>query len=271
MCSYPALIKDFLDYRIFMDVEIGDWKTEKLPPIGESGTGRRIDVFGPVEVGGLEKPVLPVAILEEHAERYAEKRDGEVETDGGNNWRDVEAVLDGGKREYKARETSSGKTWLNYSMELDDIERPKPYVDKVWEDEIGTIKERVKLVYEAALETADDMLPVMAREAKYGGPNNHELDALSAEIDRLGGDLETIAENYYSDRIGDSKLLTSYGEALEQAPDFGGEVTQLDSDDELESRNPEYLKLYLQTVAELAMERYAPANVLEASESVFSS
>ncbi|MFB6144616.1 MAG: hypothetical protein ABEJ98_04870 [Candidatus Nanohaloarchaea archaeon] len=248
------------------EIKPGEQETKRIPPVGRSGKGTRLDEFGPVKVDGLEKPALPAAILEEHGKRYG----GEVETDAGGNWRDVRAVLDDGSREYHARETSSGKTQLRYSMQLDDIEFPERYVDKVWEDEIGTIKERVELVYEAALETAEDMLPVMASEKRYGGENNHELDALSAEIDRLGGDVDTIADNYYSEHIGDSKLLTSYGEALEQAPDFEGEITQQDSEEELQSRNPEYLKLYLQTVAELALEKYAPRNVQSASESVFS-
>lgn len=248
------------------EIKTRGWNTERIPPIGDSGKSTRIDDFEPVDVEGLQKPVLPVAILEEHAERY----DGDVQTDAGGNWSDVEAVLAGGEREYHARETSSGKTQIRYSMQLEDIEFPELYVDEVWGKEIGTIKQRVESVYEAAVETAEDIIPVMASEGKYGTPNNHELEALSAEIERLGGDIETIAENYYNDEIGDSKLLTSYGEALEQAPDFEGEITQLDAEEELESRNPEYLKLYLQTVAELAIEKYAPGNVLDASETVFS-
>lgn len=233
----------------------------KAPPLGMTGTGRRIDEFGPLNVGGLKKPVLPAAILEEHADRY-----GEVETDGGNNWRDVEAILSDGRRSYDARETSTGKSTIHYKVEMEDIEHPEPYLDKIWEDEIGTIKERVELVYEAAVETASDILPVMAEEEKYGGPSNHELEALSHEIDRLGGTIDEIAENYYDDEIGGSKLLTSYGEALEQAPEIEGEITRLDKEEERMNRNPEYLKLYLQTVAELAVEHYAPQNVLEASE-----
>lgn len=236
----------------------------KAPPAAPNAKGIRIDEFGSIEVGGLKKPVLPVSILEEHGKRY-----GETESDGGNNWRDVKAVLNEGEREYHARETSTGKSTIRYSVQMEDIDHPEPYVDKIWEDEIGTIKDRVELVYEAAVETADDMLPVMAQQERYGGPNNHELEALSSELDRLGGDLDSIAENYYDEKIGDSKLLAGYGEALEQAPGIEGEITRLDREEEKMSRNPEYLKLYLQTVAELAVEHYAPGNVLEASESAF--
>lgn len=215
----------------------------------------------------LEKPVLTQPIAAEHAERRnrAANYDGHVDTDRGGNWRKVRAELR--DRSYVLRERDSGEVDLEYFMDLGgrDIERPRHYVSKrPWKDEMVTMMQRVETCYRAAVEAVEHELPGAARSEDR--PGDTELEALAAEMEALGGDIDTIAENYYSGEIESSNILSPLTDRVGKRPDRDPEFAFDDDPEERDGRNQEYMKLYLKTVGELAEGLYTPENVRRAAD-----
>lgn len=217
-----------------------------------------IGLLEPRGVGGLEKESLPVNIWAEHFSR----KGFEVEEAEDESY-DFSAHSDDARKGSQLFHNDKGtKVELHYDFESKEGRQSSRYVETIWENEIETMLDRVEDIYDAAEEfvydgSLDNMTENM-NDSRRDQLNN--LQALNLRFGQLGEDIEEIAEKYYSGSIG-SEIFESYAARFENAPEEDlkpntGALTVSDREEERLSRNTEYLKTYLETVAELAVERH---------------
>ncbi len=216
-------------------------------------------VFPGFEAGGTQN-VLDFATLLEHSRRHGHS----LELFPNGNSKDLE--IENGDITVEVENYPDGRTELGVEVEK-DVEDLESYLEKPLDQWLGEIIRREQKIYRASTDFVYRILPEKAAEE-----NIDEIEALERELDGIGGHMADFHSAYRNrSPVG---MTARYGMEFELWPfeSFDMDRSKLPGkmpygdeldDSNLISRNDLYMKRYLQSLVEMALDEYGRNRGLE--------